>query len=879
MNKPIVKHVVIGIALTVATFVISVILPGLFDSADRAIQRQYYHVRGEHPIDSSIVILYFGNEDINALGGLPLKRNYYALLVSALHDVGASAIGFDIGFPESDREHPEYDQVFAGSVKSAGNVVFSGYFSSFQIKEKQVTVSQPEQFSYSLSNNGIFLDGQNLEKPFPGLLHSASSLGHTNLIENLHIPIVIRSQHGDIPAFSFELLRTGLHAFKEDVTNSGNTLSLALKGKALSIPYDNKGEISPNFTGGISSLKTTSVLRFLKEYDEWKSQPEVAANSHPFYNKIILIAIIAEGKSMFVQTPFDNQFPSVGIHATVIDNILSGSLLKEASTSLVWILSLLLGLIATLLFLQKKQSIAIASILVLTILLTFFSYKMFAAYAYVLPISQPLAVLLVVSIGFIFYKQSLVQSKLFSAENEKQLAEQRLQEKESYLSALEQRLQISQQNTTQQPSVELLLEIKKYKEEIESLKTLVEDYKPTTVQSVAQTETSSEFQGIIYSPSSKMSEVISFIKKISATDASVLILGESGTGKELVANAIHQASKRSSQPFIAVNCGALTETLLESELFGHEKGAFTGAVKEKAGRFELADNGTIFLDEIAEISEAFQVKLLRILQEGTFERVGGTETKKVNVRVIAATNRDIKSEVTNKRFREDVYYRLNVFTLSLPPLRERKEDIPPLVQKFIKAENPNMEISATVMNLLLQHEWKGNVRELQSIVKHALVLAQSEGRTLLRIKDLPKEFTANLTMNLDIEEQILESLRSKQFARSAITETASELGGLNRGTVAEYFRGYCFKSFCENNWDINKTIDRITESSDPVVRERVTKKLEEYLTNAIELAGKELPLETTLTVSKPKMKNLPQRYHNYFELVIKAYLDGLWKKP
>ncbi len=879
MNNPTVKHILFGIAITVSAIIISIIFAGVFDSADRAMLRQYYSVRGERPLDSSIVLIYFGNEDINALGGLPLKRNYYALLVSALHDAGVSTIGFDIAFPERDREHPEYDQVFSASVHNAGNVIFSGYFTTLENNERKIASSKGTSYTYSLPNSENFPVGDTFEQPFSELLHSASSLGHTNITDNLHLPIYVQSQQGLVAAFPFELMRTGYHASKEDVLNLGNEISLAIKGKSLTLPYDNNGEISPNFTCAASSLRMISVLRFLKEYDEWKSNPGTTSSNHPYRNKIIIIAIVAEGKSMFVQTPFDNQFPSAGIHATIIDNILTGSLLQYVPKSWVWFFSLIVGLFATLLFLQKRQYIAIISVIGLALLFIFLSYKIFASYSGVLPVSQPITVILLVSIGFIFYKHSLIQSKLVLMENEKQLAEQRLHEKESYLTTLEQRLQSSQQSPSQQPNVELVIEIQKYKEEIESLRAQIDDFNPTSKQSIANAGTSSEFQGIIYNPSSKMSEVITFIKKISATDASVLILGESGTGKELVAHAIHQASKRNNQQFIAVNCGALTETLLESELFGHEKGAFTGAVKERAGRFELADNGTIFLDEIAETSEAFQVKLLRILQEGTFERVGGTETRKVNVRVIAATNRDIKQEVANKRFREDVYYRLNVFTLSLPPLRERKEDIEPLVQNFIKAENPDMEISATVMNILLQHEWKGNVRELQSIIKHALVLAQSEGRTLLRIKDLPAEFTANLSISTDIEEQILESLRNKQFARSAITETAAELGGLNRGTVAEYFRGYCFKAFCENDWNFNKTVDRISESSDSLIRERVTKKLEEYLTNAIELAGKDLPLETILSVSKPKTKNLPQRYHGCFEAIIKSYLEGKWNKP
>src|SRR5208283_602469 len=223
------------------------------------------------------------------------------------------------------------------------------------------------------------------------------------------------------------------------------------------------------------------------------------------------------------------------------------------------------------------------------------------------------------------------------------------------------------------------------------------------------------------------------------TKATVLILGESGTGKELIAQAIHEESPRSTKPFVKVNCAALTETLLESELFGHEKGSFTGAVGRREGRFELADGGTIFLDEIGDISPALQMKLLRVLQQREFERVGGTETLKVDVRIVAATNRDLAGEVKAGKFREDLYYRLNVVTVTLPPLRHRKGDIPALVSHFLdrycKAYNKDIDgLAPGTLNALLAHSWPGNVRELENVIERGVVLAK--GRQL-STDDLP----------------------------------------------------------------------------------------------------------------------------------------------
>ncbi len=224
-----------------------------------------------------------------------------------------------------------------------------------------------------------------------------------------------------------------------------------------------------------------------------------------------------------------------------------------------------------------------------------------------------------------------------------------------------------------------------------------------------------------------MQQMYELIEKVAPTPSSVMITGESGTGKELVAQAIHYNSPRSDKPFITVNCAALAENLLESELFGHEKGAFTGAVAMRKGRFELADTGTLFLDEIGEIPLALQAKLLRAIQEKRFERVGGTKTLSVDVRLISATNREIKEEVSNGNFREDLYYRLNVIRLALPALRERQDDIPLLVNYFVQSvaerlEKPALTITKEAMRLLISLPWEGNVRELENTIERAAIL-------------------------------------------------------------------------------------------------------------------------------------------------------------
>jgi len=229
--------------------------------------------------------------------------------------------------------------------------------------------------------------------------------------------------------------------------------------------------------------------------------------------------------------------------------------------------------------------------------------------------------------------------------------------------------------------------------------------------------------------SAQIREMLAMLARVAETDSTVLIRGESGVGKELVARAVHRRSKRARQPFVVVDCASLHENLLQSELFGHEKGAYTGAVRLKHGLFEVADRGTIFLDEIGEMTPPLQVKLLRVLETGTFRRVGGTADHKVDVRVIAATNRALESMMVEKGFREDLYYRLNVFGLTIPPLRERREDVPLLVEHFIRnsAMTPkrNVRVAPAAMEVLTRYLWPGNVRELENVIERALILCDA----------------------------------------------------------------------------------------------------------------------------------------------------------
>ena len=313
--------------------------------------------------------------------------------------------------------------------------------------------------------------------------------------------------------------------------------------------------------------------------------------------------------------------------------------------------------------------------------------------------------------------------------------------------------------------------------------------------------------GEIVGKSQKMQKVFKTIGKAASSDLTVLITGESGTGKELVARALHKASNRANGPFVAVNCAAIPRELLESELFGYEKGAFTGATESRAGKFEQADGGTIFLDEIGDMDISLQAKILRVIQEREFYRVGGKAQIKVDVRIISATNQDLETAVKKKMFREDLFHRLNVITIPLPPLRERKEDIPLLSDYFIKRFSSELgssvrHIEDDAMLILKNYEWKGNVRELENVIQRAIVMSggdsitpeylpisQSAGRDFVSMHEIIKDKVNNYTKKGGLYNEVIGETE-KELLLSVLKKTewnqvkAAEILGINRNTLS-----------------------------------------------------------------------------------------------
>ena len=632
-------------------------------------------------------------------------------------------------------------------------------------------------------------------------------------------------------------------------TNSSSELSFSRRLSEINIDTSN---IKVNFVSSWQSFTNFSLLDFFGMVENDDSR---LTN---FKDKIILIGVSDLLIAKSVNSHFDSELPGLGLHAFATDNILNNRILNHHFISISRYVFLILIILLAYIQLRNFLLVSFSIFMLLLLFVLWQTYQLQLDYAaFLLPISF-----------FIVYNffHSIKQRKIKLDEtlNETTTLQRKLRIKEEKLEQL--KTQLASEESSSFDGLELT--IREMKKEIDKLKSVEQDDKKEYTKSIE----AKIFEGIVYR-SNKMDKIIEVIKKVAPQNASVLVMGESGSGKELVANAIHNLSERRKNNFVAVNCAALPDNLLESELFGHVKGAFTGAVSDKIGRFEEANNGTLFLDEIGETSENFQVKLLRVLQTGDFQKVGSSKTDKVDVRIVAATNKKLIELVKAKKFREDLFYRLNVINIELPNLRERKEDIELLAEYFAKREGEDFTFSKAVMNRLIENEWKGNIRELESTIRRSIIFAKSESRTLIKLKDLPEELSK--IEKSELENLILESLREKKFSHSSINETAKELGNFNRTVISENFRGLLFRSYSQNDFNVGLAVADISSSDDNKIKEKVESKLNKFLSNIENDVRKhsDKSFEEVKHLLNSKYKNLPQKYHVYLDLVIKKLMQ------
>jgi transcriptional regulator with PAS, ATPase and Fis domain len=796
------------VAVILLVCLILLIFQGLRKSTDREIGNIFIKTKGETNPDTNIIIVHFSEEDIARIGPWPIKRNYYALLINQLTKTGVKKIGLEIFLSSRLVTQSVYDNLLIKEIEKSGKVVLS-------CVAGKITEWNGEYFTDSLSY------------PSPKLLNEDIPTGHINFIKDDHyeVPFSLKQSKLDEKAFSLQL--------------SGSELE--------------KKSIIVNFISSWNKFKNYSALEFAElVYSQSKELKQ-------FENKFVIIGISDPQIASSIQTPFDEQMPGVAFHAFALDNILNSRYInaKYYDLSAIIFILITLGFIIYTSIYQRNIITRYFIFGIAAILLSFFMtdilfWKIALSFFFI-----PFIALVITDISLYFIQG---REQLKGAIDEATALRNLLQAKELELNNLQKEIKDSGQESTQ-----LAEKINSLQSDIKKLRGSEDDRFEAEIKISSRVE---NFFGIVYS-SSEMAKAVELIKKAAPTDATILITGESGTGKELAAKSIHLLSKRKENKFISVNCAALQDSLLESELFGHERGAFTGAIADRQGRFELADKGTIFLDEIGETSENFQAKMLRVLQSGEIEKVGSTKSYRVDVRVIAATNKNLAELVKEKKFREDLFYRLNVINIELPSLRERKEDINVIAKYFLNSESTDIQISKAALQALNDYRWKGNVRELESVIKRAVIFANSEKRNMIRLTDLPTEIIKEVSYSF--EDIVLESLRSKKFSHSSIVETAKELGNINRTMISENLRGLTLKTLVECNYDIEKTILLVSGTNDNDTNERVRSKILTFISNIENDLKKteERDFETLKKRFSSKYKNLPAKFHSYLDEVIK----------
>lgn len=791
-----------------------------------------YKIRGSRSPGNEFVIIYLADEDLQALGGWPLSRDYYSYLIHVLKSSGAKVIAIDVLFAQTDSRHPEYDKTMAQFIASSANVCLPMIFS--QLEPKVNTSSYP-------INEKFF--GENPTLPLKSIRDSAAGLGFSNFsrTENLfRIPLLATSGDSTFYSFGAEMARLYLVDSQDRRTSKKTQNPILPDGNSL---------LELNYFGDIDDVQSYSFVSLLQKFQQ-------SPDSLNFTGKLALFTVTAPGISAVKSTPLSSTLPASFIHLTAAENLIHQNYLTRIP--LPWqeaiIIFVLLALFLGFRFKADRNYILFATgILLLLWLISIFSFSLENT---IIPIFYPSLAL--IASFFYFLVDRLSQKRLLQTSMQ-ELLQQQIAGKEAQLKEI--REQLSLQETTTEEFISLA---EQRKQKILKLEKDVNDLKIYSEPVKNELKVSSGFGEIIYAETSPMAQILELVLKVSPNDIPVLITGETGTGKELIARAIHTSSNRKKNPFIAVNCGALSETLLESELFGHEKGSFTGAITLRRGRFEIANGGSIFLDEISETSPAFQAKLLRVLQDSTFERLGGEQTLKTNIRIIAASNRNLEEE-KGQNFRTDLFYRLNGFPIKLPPLRERKDDLPLLVHHFLHKYDFELEISDQAMNFLKKYHWPGNVRELENHVRRAAILAQSDKRTLIQESDLAAELitaqenSKKEILHIPLEEQILEAMRSFEFSHASISQTAKVLGNRDRGTITEYFRGICFEYLVKTNFNLERVARDISASDDEIVIEAVKNKIKTYLEN----------LTTDIqNKTAPSFKGLPKKYHPFLEKVL-----------
>jgi transcriptional regulator with GAF, ATPase, and Fis domain/CHASE2 domain-containing sensor protein len=750
------------------------------------------------------------------------------LLAEKLLQGSAKAVGFDIYWEPGDRAITENDLVLAAVLAQRQNIFGSFYFNEIDQAGTSNSSFAALQWPYPISTKNIKVASV-LHPPDTLFVPGPGRYGFANLPVSAdgavrEADLLVRMDNAVYPSFAKLLV----HAFAPLAEDS----ALA----KVRINYRLDADRFPLIPAAaiFQAAMDSALVRELRDC-------------------LVIVGVISPRLGFSRPAPVAPALPVVAIHAQVVENLLTQSYLRLLPQ---WLWLLILVLLGSILTLVRPETRALiigvpAGVAVLLFILALGMWRVH----FIFPLYAGLFAVVLFSMppwAEVWRRRRIA----FTAEMVKR---QELEQRFAELVATTSRRQDEDRQMQRH-----------YQQEITRLRNEL-----TLNPAPARAVHTQDFPEIIRSSRSPLNKILAEIPRLAQTGAPVLITGESGTGKELIARAIHQKSKRAARSLIAVNCGAMAESLLEAELFGFEKGAFTGALQARGGFFQAAHQGTILLDEISAATPGLQTKLLRVLQDGQYFRVGSTQTRQVEVRVITASNRPLQQLVAEGRFREDLYFRLNVLPVQLPPLRERIEDIPPLLDYFLRGADCRLSVEA--MHLLQSHAWPGNIRELQNLTARMRVLG--EGATVhsdwvrqqLALPDMPA------AVSEPFDEKILQLYRELQFRNDANTQIAARLGHLHRSTVTEYLKGMTFRFFFEAGFQLAAAIRRFNPTAETQLDARVQNRMLKYLRNLREELDPTQPLPDNLERLQQRMRKMPQQYHAATLEVAKAFLQGRWK--
>ena len=894
---------------------------------------------GERPSSQEVVLVTVDDETYKQLRS---PREQLPPVIGALSRYGAKVIAVDFIFDSINQYNAKADSALADITSQSDRVIHSFHLSTYledgsaaEKAKMQSTDTTHRRFAFALrpALNLDFTVADSIILPHPFFLSHFSKAGFITIFYDLdeqyrRLPLLLKYQDRLYPGLSLAALCEYLQVAPDRLSIQrdfwGRHLAIATPHRTLKTPVDRNGQALLDFDGPLATFKTYSMLQILKALQDIEEKKAPRISLHDFAGKIVIIGSNETMGKDYFATPFTDDFPGMGMHATALSNFLSGNTLRESPWYFNAIVALGLGvlLVAGSAYVGKKNKSRAAVYEASFFLLLLLAYNL-AAYFFlfnrlqvvpaILPINGGLALLFLATV---YYEKTLHAKQLHRQVRE--LAD-RIQEKDARLQTLDVRLGAQdeqykaidffvgeiesvlnnhpvagQPRALETPLMKMQLfkehlqnelehrraEMQNLEAEKEKLHTQIVDYRrilegnrdgahSPPVPALPPPESSAEkrqeadrvmesYRGFAQktrtsfhyepafemvtapangngrhngaAPKPRLQEILAQLVRIASFDTTVLITGETGAGKELAARAIRLHSKRKAGPYVELNCAAIPETLIENELFGHVRGAFTGALVDRAGAFEQAHNGTIFLDEIGDLKPDLQAKLLRVLQEKKIQRLGSNKPIEVDVRIIAATHRDLQQLIQREQFRDDLYFRLDVANIHLPPLRERKEEIPHLVNYFLerfgKKYSGLKSITEEALKALLLYRWPGNIRELQNFVERTYI--NTAGDTI-RVSDLPEKLQTEyrrifpeiaIAVEAAVENAVkteMENLlvKCEELLRAGNVETALQSGELKLWGAA-----------CENCYEYMKAyVDSKASSFQPEQRDKLAKQV------------------------------------------------------